>query len=98
MKPSLPAKLAVLAFGLLSLIGTWIIIYGRGFYHSPGKYAADAVFYTGTSALLMAAIQGTASALAFTWLLRQRLAMLPSASIACLVVFVPTVLYVVLRW
>ena len=98
MKPSLPAKLAVLSFGLLSLIGTWIIIYGGGFYHSPGKHSADAVFYTGTPALLMAAIQGTASALAFTWLLRQRLALLPSASIAGLVVFVPTVFYVVLRW
>ena len=98
MQPSLPAKLAVLAFGLLSLVGTWIIVYGKGFYHSPGKYSSDAVYYTGTPALLMAAIQCTASALAFTWLMRQRIALLPSALIACLVVFLPPAFYVALRW
>ena len=95
-RPSLPAILAVGAFGLLSLLGGWLVVRGGGFFHSPGKYSADAVFIGGLPAVFMALLQLLASALAFTWLLRLRLAPAVSAYLAFGTVLLPPLLYVLL--
>jgi len=95
--PSISAILAVAAFSVLSLVGGWIIIQGGGFFHSPDKYAANAVFYTGVPAMVMAMLQFTASALAFTWLLRLRFARWSSSITALTLVFGPPLLYLTLQ-
>lgn len=94
---SVPASIAVGAFGLLSLLGAWIVTRGNGFYHSPGKYAVDAVFIGGLPALLMAVLQFAAAALAFTWLLRQRLPATAALAIGFGVAFVPPLVYVIVN-
>lgn len=93
MQPPLAARIAILSFGLLSLTGMWIIVRGGGFYHAPGKFSADAEFYAGPPALLMATLQGAAAALAFTWLLRLRFSAFASALTAVGIVAVPPALY-----
>lgn len=95
-RPSLPAVFAVGAFGLLSVVGGWLIVLGGGFYHSPGKYSSNAIFYDGAPAVLMASIQFLAAALAFFWLLRWRVGFPASSLIAFGLVFVPPLLYVLL--
>ena len=88
-----PAVLAVLAFGLLSLAGGWMIVVGGGFYHTPGRRSVAAIFVDGAPALLMAGLQLLAAALAFTWLLRGVLSPVPAALWAFALVFVPAALF-----
>lgn len=95
--PSLPSILAVLAFAVLSCVGGWVIVHGGGFFHSPGKYSSDAVFYTGAPAVLMAALQFTAAALGLTWLLRLRLTPWAAASMAFGLVCVPPMVFLFLQ-
>lgn len=95
MQTSNLAKLAVLAFGVLSFIGGWIIMRGGGFFHSPNRYSADATFVSGPPAVLMAGLQLCAAALAFAWLLRGRLQSI-AVPVAFGLVFVPPLLYFIL--
>lgn len=95
-RPALPAIIAVFALGVLSLIGGWLIVYGGGFFHSPGRHASDAAFYSGTPALLMAGLQYLTAALAFTWLLRAFVSLVLAGALAFTVVFGPPAAYMFL--
>lgn len=94
---SIGARIAVGAFGALSLLGAWIILRGNGFFHSPGKYSRDTVFVSGPPAALMAGLQLLAAALAFTWLGRQFLPRTRAAVLAFGLVFGPPLLYLLDR-
>lgn len=78
--PSTATKISVFAFGMLSLVGGWIVILLGGFFHAPAKFSSSVIFVSGTSAVAMALLQFTSSALALFWLFRLRF---PVAS-ACL--------------
>ncbi len=92
-RTSLPAFLAVGAFGALSLLGGWLVVYGGGFYAATSKYASDATFVAGLPALFMALLQFLAAALAFTWALRRYLSPLASVLAAFGVVLLPPLLF-----
>lgn len=95
---SLPAVLSVLAFGALSLVGGWLIVYGGGFFASSSKYSADAVFISGLPALFMALVQFSAATLAFMWVLRGYLSSTVSAVIALAMVWIPPILFALHAW
>ncbi|WP_290872258.1 hypothetical protein [Aquabacterium sp.] len=92
-RPALPAALAVLAFGLLSLVGGWLIVAGGGFFHSPGRRSSEGAFVTGAPAVLMASLQYLAATIAFTWLLRPMVSPAAAVVLAFTLVFVPPALY-----
>lgn len=94
--PSLAGKLAIGAFAVLSLVGGWLIVVGGGFAHAPAKFSKEVVFVSGLPALAMALIQFTGSAIAFTWLLRQKTSAVQATAIALALVFVPPALYLLL--
>lgn len=96
--PSFLAKLAVAAFGLLSATGAWIIVVGGGFHHSAGRRSADATFYAGETALLMAVLQGLSATLAVAWLFHQRFSLCTSLLIAASLVLGPIAAYVMIPW
>ena len=91
------ARIAVGAFGALSLFGAWIILRGNGFFHSPTRYASDAVFISGPPAMLVAALQLLAAALAFTWLARLFMPETRAGVLAFGLVFGPPLLYLLGR-
>jgi hypothetical protein len=95
--PGILGRLAVAAFGLLSLAGAWSIVLLGGFGHAPKHSPEPATFVTGAPALFVAGLQCFAAGLAFTYLLRawmpQRLAALAAfGSVA-----VPIALFLALR-
>ncbi|MGC9562109.1 hypothetical protein [Brachymonas sp. M4Q-1] len=94
--PSFAAIVSVGAFALLSMLGGWIIVWGGGFYHSPNKYVANARFYDGGPAVLMALLQFLAAALGWTWLFCLRLGAWAAATLGFVLVFVPPALFWVL--
>lgn len=87
------ARIAVGAFGALSLMGGWVIVGGRGFHHAPGKYSSQTILVERLPATLMASLQMLAAALAFTWILKRHLSSIPSVCLAFGVVFVPPLSY-----
>lgn len=86
--------LAICAFGALSLLGGWLVVWGGGFHHAPSRTSPNTDFIAGVPALLMALLQFLAAALAFTWLLRLRLAQAVAVALAFGLVFVPPLVYV----
>ena len=93
-RTSLPAFIAVCAFGALSLLGGWLVVYGGGFYAANSKYASNATFVAGLPAIFMALLQFFAAALAFAWSLRRYLSPVASSLAACGLVFVPPLLFI----
>lgn len=99
MKPEQPtcaAQVSVLAFGLLSLLGGWLIVLYGGFTHTPGVHSATHIVVTGLPAVVMALLQYTAATLALMWFLQQRVRPVPSFIVACILVFGPPALYLCL--
>jgi len=92
-RTSLPAFLAVCAFGALSLLGGWLIVYGGGFHTAESKYSASTTFIAGMPAYFMAVLQFSAAALAFSWALRRYLSSVASALAASGLVLVPPLLF-----
>ena len=94
-KPSLAGTFAVAAFGVLSLLGGWLVVWNGGFSHMPARQPEAAAFVGGLPALFMAFLQFLAAALALTWVLRQgaRTGLSPMLAgwIAFGLVFVPPV-------
>jgi hypothetical protein len=91
--PSLAAIVAVAAFGLLSSLGAWLIVYLGGFHHAPNRFSPETVFVDGLPAIVMAVLQLLASALAFTWLLQRRFSTVYAWLIALTLTFIPPLLY-----
>ncbi len=96
-RTSLPAFLAVCAFGALSLLGGWIVVYGGGFHTAQSKYSASTTFIAGLPAYFMAMLQFAAAALAFAWALRRYLSPVSSSVAAVGLVLVPPLLFLLLR-
>jgi hypothetical protein len=96
-RPTVPALIAVAAFGALSLLGGWIVVCGGGFNHAPAKYSSQTLFVSGMPAVLMALLQLLAAALAFTWILRRRFSSLLALCLAFGGVFAPPLVYILIR-
>jgi len=92
-KLPLAANLAVGAFGALSLLGGWMIVYGGEFQHTAGRTNPSITIVAGAPALFMAALQFLAAALALTALLRQWQGSTVSAGVAFGLVMVPPLLF-----
>ncbi len=97
VRASLPAFLAVCAFGALSLLGGWLVVYDGGFFAANSKYTANATFVAGLPAVFMALLQFLAAALAFTWAVRRYLAPVAASLTAFALVLIPPLLFALSR-
>lgn len=81
------ATVAVLALGLLSLIGGWVIVLGSGFHSRINRYPASYVFVDGPGAFLMATLQFCVAAIALVWLLQSRMGIVRASILSCCLIF-----------
>ncbi|WP_297325137.1 hypothetical protein [Nitrosomonas sp.] len=93
--PSIAAKISVFAFGMLSLVGGWIIVLLGGFFHAPAKFSSSVIFVSVPSAAAMAMLQFTAGALALFWLCRLRFTTVSACLISLGVAFGLPALYLI---
>lgn len=84
------------AFGLLNLIGGWLIVVGGGFHHAQAKFNRDTVFVDGPTAGIMAILQLSMGALALTWLLQQKTTTTRAAWIGFGLALLPPGLYLLI--
>ena len=90
------ATAAVLALGLLSLIGGWIIVLGTGFHSRVSRYPESYVFVESPSAFLMATLQFCVAAIALVWLLQSRMGTVQASILSCCVIFLPPLAFFIL--
>jgi len=91
------ATAAVLALGLLSLIGGWIIVLGSGFHSRISRYPASYVFVDGPGAFLMATLQFCVAAIALVWLLQSRMGIVRASILSCCLIFLPPLVFSILE-
>lgn len=93
---SRPALIAVGAFGVLSLLGGWLIVLGGGFHSATARHDPSTVFVGGAPAVVMALLQFSAAAIALTGVLRTRTSTVAAAFVAAALVLVPPACYLLL--